>query len=284
VARLLTGINRYPVKSCAPVAAQQAVVDACGLAGDRRWMLVGDDDAQLTAREHPRLLSVHVAERTDGGLDLTHPDAPALSVAPPAEDRAIPVRIWRSTVHATVAGDDAHAWFSKIAGASARLVHLHDPSQRRPNPAFSRDRDTVSLADGYPLLATTTDSLAELNRLIAKGPLAHQGPLPMRRFRPTVVISGARPWEEDGWRRLRIGDAVFRAVKGCDRCMMTTIDPDTGTHGKEPIATLARYRRWDGATWFGMHLIPDTPGARIAVGDDVEILEAVAATDGPPRG
>lgn len=279
----LTEINRYPVKSCAPVPTGRSVVDACGLAGDRRWMLIGEDGAQLTAREYRDLLRVRPTERPDGGLTLSHPDAPDLIVAHPPDTPTIPVRIWRSEVRATLADDEASAWLSKIAGVPARLVHLHDPTQRHPNPAFARADDTVSLADGYPVLATSSASLDALNELIAAGPLAHEGPLPMHRFRPSVVISGATAWEEDGWRRVRIGEAVFRAVKGCDRCVITTTDPGTGARGKEPIATLARHRRWDGVTWFGMQLIPDTPGRVVKVGDDVEILERVDAPDGPPR-
>jgi uncharacterized protein YcbX len=279
----LTEINRYPVKSCAGLPTQRAVVDACGLAGDRRWMLVDDDGVQLTAREHRDLLRVRPAERPDGGLTLSHPDATDLVVAHPPAEPTTRVRIWRNEVEATVADDEAAAWLSKIAGVPARLVHLHDATQRHPNPAFARVEDTVSLADGYPVLAASAASLTALNDLIAAGPRADEGPIPMRRFRPSVGITGAEPWEEDGWRRLRIGSVTFRAVKGCDRCVMTTIDPETGAGGKEPIATLARYRRWDGATWFGMQLIPDTPGRAIAVGDDVEILERVDAPDGPPR-
>jgi uncharacterized protein len=118
--------------------------------------------------------------------------------------------------------------------------------------------------------------------LIATGPNAHEGPIPMARFRPSLVVRGAPAWAEDGWRRVRVGDAVFRAVKGCDRCVMTVVDPDTAVTGKEPLATLARHRRWDGVPWFAMNLIPDTPGMRITVGDDVEVLESVAS-DGPPR-
>ncbi len=94
----------------------------------------------------------------------------------------------------------------------------------------------------------------------------------MNRFRPNVVISGVEPFAEDTWRLIRIGDAIFRSPKGCDRCVMTTTDAETAARGKEPIATLARHRRYDGATWFGMNLIPDSPGAVIRVGDDVEIL------------
>ena len=141
----------------------------------------------------------------------------------------------------------------------------------------------MSFADAYPLLLATEESLAALNDQILE---RHQGdhePMPMTRFRPNIVVSGAEAWAEDGWRRFRVGEAIFRAVKGCDRCVMTTVDPETAQRGKEPIATLARFRRWDGATWFGMNLIPDTPGAIIRVGDEVEILDAVAHPDGPPR-
>lgn len=281
--RRLTQINRFPVKSCGPVPSQRATVEACGLGGDRRWMLVGDDGAQLTAREHPNLLRVRPTERADGGLDLSHRDTADLRVPLPPDERTIAVRIHGSEVSALLADDETNAWLSKIAGVPARLVHLNDTTQRHPNPAFARAADTVSLADAYPILAATTDSLDALNDRIAVGRLADEGPIPMKRFRPNLVIEGGQPWEEDGWRRVRIGAAIFRAVKGCDRCVMTTIDPDSGRHGKEPIATLARHRRWDKRTWFGMQLIPDTPGTQVCVGDEVEILDRVVDPDGPPR-
>jgi uncharacterized protein YcbX len=104
----------------------------------------------------------------------------------------------------------------------------------------------------------------------------------MTRFRPSVVVRGSEAWAEDGWRALRIGAARFRAVKGCDRCVLTLVNPDTAVSGREPLASLVRHRRWDGKSWFAMQLIPDTPGVTIQVGDDVEILEAVES-DGPPR-
>jgi uncharacterized protein len=97
------------------------------------------------------------------------------------------------------------------------------------------------------------------------------------------VIDGSLAWEEDGWRRVRIGSALFRAVKGCDRCAITLTDPASAARGKEPIATLSRHRKWEGATWFGMQLVPDNPGVTVSVGDDVEVLESVPAPDGPPR-
>ncbi|MDT4921045.1 MAG: uncharacterized protein QOI15_1947 [Pseudonocardiales bacterium] len=279
---VLSSINRYPVKSCRGHSARSATVEAWGLAGDRRWMVVDEAGEVVTARERPRLMLVTPELRPDGGLNLTSPDAPPLAIDVPAGN-LVPVQVWKSELVASLAAPEACAWFSKVAGEPVRLVHLDDPTRRHPNPAFALDTDYVSFADGYPLLLATSASLAQLNDWIADGPRADEGPLPMTRFRPNVVIDETVAWEEDGWRRIRIGSAFFRVVKGCDRCVVTMTDPDTARRTKEPIATLARYRRWDGETWFAMNLVPDNPGVDIAVGDEVEVLESVAAPDGPPR-
>jgi len=278
----LSGIYRYPVKSCRREELLHAEVEPWGLAGDRRWMIVDAGGSRVTAREYAQLVLVDA--RLDGsGLWLRAPGRPELVVkAPDAE--LVSVDVHGNRLVATPAAPDAHAWFSELLGAPARLVYLDDPTRRRPSPNFSAPDDRVSFADAYPLLIASLDSLAALNLAIAAGARAAEGPLPITRFRPNLVVSGAPAWAEDGWRRLRIGSVTFRAVKGCDRCVMTLIDPETGAKGKEPIATLSRVRRWDGATWFGTQLIPDSPapGNTVRVGDPVEILEAVES-DGPPR-
>ena len=282
----LTGLYRYPVKSCRREELQHAEVEPWGLAGDRRWMIVDAEGEVLTAREHPRLQLVRVG--LDGGaLRLTTPGRPGLTVKVPDGSDLMPVKIWSSEVDAAPAATEAHEWFSAALGVPVRLVYLDDPTRRHTNPAFSQASDRVSFADGYPMLLASTQSLDALNAAIAEGRHAADGPLPMTRFRPNLVVSGAPAWSEDGWRRLRIGDVTFRAVKGCARCVMTMIDPETAAKTKEPIATLARIRRWDGETWFAMNLIPDSPapGDVVSVGDPVEILEEVeqATSDGPPR-
>jgi uncharacterized protein len=294
VALTLTGLNRYPVKSCRGETLTSATVEPWGLRGDRRWMIVDEAGETVTAREHPRMLLIH-PELVDGGLQVSGPDAEPLLVpvpdgrTSPAGDAGngagtpIDVTVFkRLAFAATLADDSAHAWFSKVVGESVRLVYGDDPTRRPTNRAFSRDGDCVSFADGYPLLLTAEESLDRLNEWIADGPLAEQGPLPMRRFRPNVVVAGAPAFDEDSWRRIRIGEATFRTPKGCDRCVITTTNPDTAARGKEPLTTLARHRKWDGATWFAMNLIPDNPGAVINVGDEVEIIESVDS-DGPPR-
>ncbi len=281
---VVTDLYRYPVKSCRGQPLPDAAVEPWGLAGDRRWMIVDACGEVVTARERPRLLLVTPLLR-DGGIRLTGPGRPDLTVPVPPGDELIAVTVWESRLLAAPAGAAADAWISAVAGEPVRLVYLDDPTRRRPNPAYSQPGDRVSFADGYPLLLTAESSLGALNERIAVGPLAAEGPLPMRRFRPSVVVAGAAPWAEDGWRRLRIGDVAFRAVKGCDRCVLTTIDPDTAAKGKEPIATLSTCRRWDGKVWFGVNLIPDAPppGAAIRVGDPVQVLEQDDRADGPLR-
>jgi len=278
----LSAINRFPVKSCRGEAVDSAVVEPWGLAGDRRWMVVDEEGEVITAREANHLVLVH-PELTGDGLRLTAPDLPPLDVPTPDSRTQTRVTLWSSTLTAAPAGPEADAWFSKTLGRTARLVHLDDPTRRPTSPAFSEPGDRVSFADGYPLLVATEASLAALNDVVLERSQGAHPPLPMARFRPNVVVAGTAAWDEDDWRRIRIGDAVFRAVKGCARCVITTIDPGTAVREKEPIASLARIRRWDGATWFGVNLIPDTAGATIRVGDEVEVLDAAAPGAGPIR-
>ncbi|GAA4380524.1 MOSC domain-containing protein [Nocardioides caricicola] len=278
----LTAINRFPVKSCRGESVDSALVEPWGLGGDRRWMVVDDHGAAVTAREANRLLLVD-PEITAFGLRIAMSGLPTLEVATPDPAAQTPVSLWSSRLDAVPAGAEADAWFSKALERSVHLVHLDDPRKRPTSPGFSEPGDRVSFADGYPLLLATEESLAALNdEVLAVSPTGRD-PLPMTRFRPNVVVSGVEPWAEDDWRRIRIGDAVFRAVKGCARCVITTIDPDTAVREKEPIASLARVRRWDGATWFAINLVPDTYDVTIRVGDELEVLEAVPPGGGPIR-
>jgi uncharacterized protein YcbX len=269
----LASIHFYPIKSTAGHDVREAEVEPWGLAGDRRYLIVDERGDVLTAREQPRLLAC-VARLDGDALTLTGPHAAPLPVTPGASMST--VVFGRTPVELTDCGDDAARWLSELAGQPVRLKWLDDPARRPVDPAYGRPEDRVSLADGYPLLLTSTASLARLDDWIAEGALERgeepPAPLPMRRFRPNVVVDGAgAPFEEDEWKRVRIGEVDFRAAKACDRCVLTTVDTATYTKGKEPIRTLSRHRKWDGKVWFGINLIPDGTG-RIAVGDSVTVL------------
>lgn len=267
----LASIHIYPVKSTKGHDLPAAEVEPWGLADDRRYLVTDDAGEMLTAREHPPLLSC-LAEVEGGVLTLTGPHAEPLRVTPTATRTSI--KVWRQPVALTDCGDDAAAWLSELIGSPARLMWQDDPTSRRVNPDFGDD--PVNLADGYPLLLASTASLAQLNDWIVEI-AAERGeelpaPLPMRRFRPNLVVSGADvAFAEDGWERVQVGEVTFRVTKPCARCVLTTIDPDTLVKGKEPLRTLGRHRRIDQELLFAVNLIPEGRG-RLNQGDPITVL------------
>ncbi|PZF85971.1 MOSC domain-containing protein [Jiangella anatolica] len=257
------------------MALTDAAVEPWGLADDRRWMVVDESGYVVTARVRPALLGVTVTPLGRGRIRLEGPHAAAMDVDAAESRQYVPVQIWKNTLDAVHPSAAADAWFGKLLDEDVRLVWLDDPTRRPVNPAYGLPADRVTFADAFPLLVTSTGSLDRLNdwvveEALLRGEEPPAAPLPMRRFRPSVVVDGAVPFAEDTWCRLRIGEVPFRAVMLCGRCVLTTVDPDTQVRGKEPLRTLARHRRWDGQVWFGMNLVPDGTG-RIAVGDEVEV-------------
>jgi uncharacterized protein YcbX len=270
----VSALHVYPVKSLRGTSTGKAVVEPWGLAGDRRWMLVDAVTHKVvTQREQPSLALVAAARDGDTGLRLSAPGHGTLHVPVPEPAALETVRLFGDKVEVLPAGAEADRWFSGYLGAPVRLVHLDDPAVRRPvDPEFARPGETVSLADGYPLLVATTASLDALNALIAAGDRAEEGPLPMNRFRPSVVVDGTEPWAEDGWRRVRIGEVVFRVPKPCGRCVVTTTDQDTCARGKEPLRTLGLHRNVGSQLLFGQNLIPENRGT-LFVGDPLSVVE-----------
>ncbi|MEU3954138.1 MOSC N-terminal beta barrel domain-containing protein [Streptomyces achromogenes] len=275
---VVQSIHVHPVKALRGVSPRTAVVEPWGLAGDRRWTLIDDGGKVVTQRESPRLALAAAEPLAGGGIRLSAPGRPPLTVEVPEPSGTVLVDVFRTKVEAVPAAAAAHAWCSAYLGTEVRLVHMDDPAVRRPvDPEYALPGETVSFADGFPLLVTTAASLEALNSAIADGPHAHEGPLPMNRFRPNLVVAGTEPWAEDDWIRISVGDVVFRATKPSARCVVTTTDQDTAARGREPLFTLARHRRRDGKVLFGLNLVPVTPGT-VGVGDPVRVLER--ASDG----
>ena len=276
----LSDIRFYPVKGLRGIPVPECAVEPWGLAGDRRWMIVDRDGVFVSQRTLPPLAVIGASPTADGGLLLTAAGHEPLAVPRPeagAGSEAVTTVVWRSAVPALAAGDTADAWFGEVLGIRCRLVYMADPTVRPVSPDFGRPADRVSFADGYPVLLTTTASLAELNRRLAE-------PVPMERFRPNLVIDGiGQPFAEDGWRCVRVGGVVFRVVKPCIRCAVTTVDQQTGERmGTEPLRTLATFRRVPaGGVLFGTNLIPDRvdgggSGEVLRVGDGFEVLGTAA--------
>ncbi|MER7756742.1 MOSC N-terminal beta barrel domain-containing protein [Kitasatospora sp. NPDC097643] len=279
----LTGLHVYPVKSMYRLSPDAATVEPWGLAGDRRWMLADTNGRFVSQRENAALGQVRPALLPGGALSLTAPDGSRIEVPAPsvaAGDPLAEVEVWGDRFHAAEAAKEAQLWIAERLG-DYRLVHLDDPHARPTDPDYSAPGDTVSMADGFPLLLTTTASLDALNQLIAAAhPDGHEI-LPMERFRPNVVVAGAEPWAEDGWRRIRIGGLTFKVVKPCGRCVITTTDQESGERrGPEPLRSLAKHHRLLRKAAFGQNLIPERPAGVVGdalgtlrLGDEVEVLE-----------
>ncbi|WP_031071082.1 MOSC domain-containing protein [Streptomyces sp. NRRL S-118] len=269
----VSSLHIHPVKSLGGSAPAEAVVEPWGLAGDRRWMLIDASAKAVTQRQHARLALASAALGEGGGITLSAPGRKPLPVpVPSGATGTVVTEIFGTKVEAVPAGAAADAWLSAYLGEDVRLVHLDDPARRRPiDPDYAQPGETVSFADGFPLLVTTTASLDALNSLIAQGDHPDEGPLPMERFRPTVVVDGTAPWDEDRWTRIAIGEVTFRVAKPCGRCIVTTTDQRTARRGKEPLRTLARHRLIDRRMVFGQNLVPEGTGT-LRTGDPVEIL------------
>ena len=259
----LAGIHVYPMKSGAGVSIATRRLEAEGLAGDRRMMVVGDDGRCITARTEPKLMQVKA--HLDGDeVILAAPGVAPIAFAKSLLSVTGDVNIWGDDVVALDAGERVAAWLDKFIGRTCRLM-VKGPQTRRP--LAIGEGGTFSFADTAPLLLTNVASLTDLNRY-----LDHE--VEMERFRPNLVVTGPEAYDEDGWGIVRIGDVEFDVFGPCDRCVMVTLDPVTG-EGRtdhEPLALLGRQRRGeDGKPYFGQFLIPRTLG-RLVVGDRVEVL------------
>jgi len=275
----LTSLVVYPIKSCGAVHLDSAVLERRGLRHDRRFMIVDPEGKFVTQREEPRLVEVAVSLEQEA-LRVSTPRAGVVVIeaCPPASELgpSRTVTVWRDTLEVPEV-PALSALLSAHLGRELACVYLPESVQRPVSPKHARPGDEVSFADGYPLLVASESSRLDLEQRAGV-------PLEMARFRPNVVVSGAPPWAEDRWSRLRVGEVRLRATKPCARCVVTTLDPRTGAADKEPLRTLARFRRVEGEVMFGVNLVPELAADQLAgggpllrLGDPVTCEERVGA-------
>jgi hypothetical protein len=268
----VSALYYYPVKSLRGHSVPALELDDYGPVGDRRFLIVTDPEGMfITQRSHPRLALI-ATELTGGALTLTAPGHGSVTIPPDASAEPRMVVVWRDTVEADDCGDAAAAWLSQIMGQPLRLVRMGARYHRAVRPGRAKPGDVYSFADGTPLLVVGEASLADLNARLA---LRGEPPLPMNRFRPNLVVAGAEPFAEDAWKTFRAGAIVLRNVDPCARCVMTTTDQFTGERGKEPLRTLATYRRdprEPSDVNFGINAVHETKRGTLRVGDPIELL------------
>ena len=260
----LTEINLYPIKSLRGTSVPEAVIRDHGLENDRCWMLVDGEGNKITQRECPRL-SLLLPRVEDGRLRVEVPGISDIVVSRNGSgwtDELLTVDLWGHEHTGAVATDAVNRAFSDAIGMSCRLLSLAQQNS---------DETQAPFHDDAPLLVISQSSLDELNRRLPS-------PVPMNRFRPSVVVAGSKAFEEDEWQRIAIGETEFTAVKQCVRCAITTIDQAEGEfRGPEPLKTLATFRRLEQNVAFGAYFRPLASGGKLRVEDELRVLERKAA-------
>jgi uncharacterized protein len=275
----ISEINIYPIKSLGGISLNEAIIEQRGLQYDRRRMLTDGNGKFLTQREFPKMSTISIS-LIETGLQVSADKFEDLTVPFEVEGESVKVQIWNSNCEAILSASQVNNWFSEVLQTNCNLVYMPDDSRREINPRFVVNNDIVSFADGYPFMIIGEKSLADLNSRL-------EIPLPMNRFRPNFVVSNSDAYAEDNWKKIKIGDTVFRMTKPCERCVITTVEQKDGVFtGKEPLQTLAKYRRTrdlfpatyqdfglgENAVLFGQNLVAENFGKFIKVGDSLEVL------------
>lgn len=277
---IVSEIYVYPIKSCQGVKLNQAKAMHKGFVWDREMMLVTKSGKFITQRQYPLLAKVRV-KIIDETIVLSVEDksiAP-LTLPPTADGEEIEVEIWGDRTRAIDLGDEAANWFRRVLNLGERECRLvrqsfHDvrPVERKH---LIRGDEQVSLADSYPYLLTATASLEELNQRIVEVYQQPKQAVPMNRFRPNIVLSTQKPFIEDSWKLIQIGEVKFDVIKPCSRCIITTIDQQEGEKNqlKEPLRTLGSFRQFsEQGVMFGEYMIPCNTGI-VRIGDRLKVLE-----------
>ncbi len=266
----LSEIFIYPIKSLGGISLNSAFVEQRGLKYDRRMMLVDQDGKFLTQRSLPQMALLKTSINDDVLIVLDSKNKSSIKVPlhpsslPESADQKIKVIIWDDVCTALKISKEADVFFTDSLGIKCSLVYMPDDEKRLADPKkkYIKDEHPVSFADGYPFLIIGQASLDDLNKRLAE-------PLPINRFRPNFVFSGGEPFEEDDWNEFLIGNIKFRAVKPCDRCVITTTNQDTAERKEEPLRTLSTFRKRGNKVLFGMNLVCYSTGY-VSVGDPLQ--------------
>lgn len=250
----------YPIKSLGGIRLASSPVMEKGLSYDRRWMLVDEHNTFMTQRDYPRMALFKVAIQSSQ-LIVTFDQSIRIPIDFTGAGCVVKTKVWDDDVEVMEVSQASNEWFSEKLKVRCKLVSFPEENGRAVDARYNINQEQVSLADAYPFLIIGEQSLADLNARLKQ-------PLPMNRFRPNLIFSGGKAFDEDGWRNFRIGKNRFAGMKPCGRCAVTTVNQETGEKGVEPLTTLSTYRKREGKVYFGQNAIAIDHG-EIFEGDEI---------------
>jgi uncharacterized protein YcbX len=255
--RTVARLSIAPIKSMALRHPDRVRLERFGVVENRRFYLAEGDGRLLSGGTNGSLMRIRASyDASREWLSLSFPDGSVVEGDATALGEPIVTGFYGRPVSGkAVKGPFAEA-LSTYAGRPLTLV-------RPDRPGDANDVTPVSLV--------STASAAELGRRSGR-----TTPLDLSRFRMLVELAGCRPHEEDTWAggRLRVGEAVVEVGEPIPRCVVTTLNPDSGVKDFDTLKAIVAYR---GVTAnrdvnFGVYAEVVAPGT-VAVGDEVALVE-----------
>ncbi|CAG2166741.1 unnamed protein product [Oppiella nova] len=268
----------YPIKSLPGIEVNRLEVTSTGTRyGPFR-------DRMITQRtEGCSKLALLSLQFNDNMLWITAPDLPTLKlkVKTEVDDEVIETKVWGDPMEGVYCGLEAEEFFAQYLNKTGTKLIQHIPKQSVRDGYIQVNNAKVIRNAKYPiiyqdnagLLVINQSSVDDLNSRLPTDALKTS----YRNFRPNILISECDAFDEDNWQWVSIRDVEFKHLKPCDRCVFTTINPDTGIkNGVEPLQTLRSYRMatdklkktYGTSPLFGAQIGPKNEG-EIYCGDDV---------------
>ncbi|XP_011268142.2 mitochondrial amidoxime-reducing component 1 isoform X1 [Camponotus floridanus] len=248
----LSDIMVFPIKSLGIVRKKEMLCTKLGLKSgwmkDRTLMVIDHDGRFLTARQLPKMVNIS-PEFSDSILTLRAPDVISISIdLSQLCGKSFRAIIWGDAVLARDCGEEIARWLSRFLlqeDTGLRLVYYPlDRSARKIRKQYLNYFPLLTATDTgvYPDQTSFTlineASVADLNNRLDE-------PVTPLNFRMNFVVKGPSAYEEDKWDWVKIGDVILRNLKPCTRCILTTVNPETGVKNTklEPLKTLKSYRQ-----------------------------------------
>ncbi len=253
----------YPLKSARGIHLESMQLNELGPELDRRWMAIDSQGKFVTQRKLPKMCLIETAMTVDGSLELSVNGEEKLTV-PAGGYEPKQSSIWGTEVQGEDCGDAAADWMSAFLNKQCRIIYMPSSHQRLVDTDYATQQERLGFADGFPVLIATQSSLNDFNSKLGFE-------VDMDRFRPNIVIDGNPPWAEDSWKDITINTIRLSLLKPCSRCIMPSINPQSGEKQMQVNQALQAHRRRDRETFFGQNAVYDRLGT-IQIGDSVLVL------------
>lgn len=263
----------YPIKSCGALKVSQFILGEAGPLvrfgdiemGDREWMIVNPGDGvMLTQRKFPKMALLRPL--IDGKKLFLNINRKVFEIPFHDSLKRTTVKVFDAEIDAALVGNvDLDLALAEFLGTAVQLVHFDSYSQRAALKKGQSLGVQTRFTDASPYLLISDESVRDLNSRM-------NHPIGPERFRANIVVSNPKAYGEDHWLQLKVRNVVLESSKACSRCVVITVDPETGVSpNNEPLKALAQYRKNGDKVYFGQYFISKTFGKSLKVGDRLAI-------------